>query len=66
MPAKFYLPTFLKLCLRLKRFLDRHQKDLIELNTITNPELGQVTALASALDAIVGPSTTWPNYREGI
>lgn len=63
MATKFYYPAFMRKAKALDTFLARHQKDMVALNNITGSELTELQALATALDQIVGESSTWPGYR---
>jgi hypothetical protein len=63
MPTHFYYPTFYRRVSELDSFLKRHQKDLVDLNAITDPQLGQLNDLAAAVHAITTGSG-WPRYRE--
>jgi hypothetical protein len=61
--TRFYYPTFYRKVTELDNFLRRHQKDMVQLCNITDPELGQLNTLGSALDAIV-KSAGWVGYTE--
>jgi hypothetical protein len=63
MASKFYYPTFYRKVAELDHFLARHQKDMVELNNITDPELTQLNTLGNALSAII-KGAGWPKYRE--
>ena len=66
MATRFWYPTFMRLGTRLLNYLNKHQRDMVALNNITDPELTQLNNLATALDVVFGKTSTFPPYREGL
>ena len=63
MATKFYYPEFRKKVGELSSFLHKHQQEMVQLNSITDPQLTQLNTLNSALNTIV-TDAGWPKYRE--
>src|SRR4051812_6684476 len=60
MAQRFYYPAFYRHTKRLYDFLQRWQKDMVNINNITGTELTELNGLYNALDTVVRGSN-WPS-----